>query len=52
MKKHAYRKDENGLTGIKTNIEICLADTKRRDFQTLRKILQRPISRFDLGYSK
>ena len=33
MKKHVYRKDENGLAGMKMNIEIDLAHTRRRDFR-------------------
>lgn len=52
MKTQAYRKDESGFAGIKMNTDICLADARRTDFQTLRKILQRHISRFDLVYSK
>jgi len=52
MKKHMYRKGEDDLAGIKINIDIYLTDRRGRDFQTLRKILQRPVSVFDLGYNK
>lgn len=52
MNEEIHFKEIQNLADMKTNIDICLACTRRGDFLTLRIILRRPISRFDLGYSK
>lgn len=49
IKKHTYKKGGNGLAGIKMHIEICLAYTRRRDFQILKKLWPRSIFRLTLG---